>query len=59
MSGPEEKGTGLVFSMLVGWVHAFHAGVPLGGSGMLVEALVRPSVGGLRYRADFPAAVDK
>ena len=41
MSGPEEKGTGLVFSMLVGWVHAFHAGVPLGGSGMLVEALAR------------------
>src|ERR1700692_3128973 len=24
MSGPEEKGTGLVFSMLVGWVHFFH-----------------------------------
>lgn len=41
MSGPEEKGTGLVFSMLVGWVHAFHAGVPEGGSGALTDALAR------------------
>jgi phytoene dehydrogenase-like protein len=41
MSGPEEKGTGLVFSMLVGWVHAFHGGFPEGGSGALCDALVR------------------
>jgi len=41
MSGPEEKGTGLVFSMLVGLVHTFHGGFPEGGSGALVDALVR------------------
>ena len=41
MSGPEEKGTGLVFSMLVGWVHAYQGGIPEGGSASLVDALVR------------------
>jgi phytoene dehydrogenase-like protein len=40
MPGPEEKGTGLVFTMLAGWVHAFHAGIPVGG-GALPDALAR------------------
>ena len=41
MAGPEEKGTGLIFSMLVGFVHAFHGGFPRGGSGALVDSLAR------------------
>jgi phytoene dehydrogenase-like protein len=41
MAGPEEKGTGLIFSMLVGFVHAYHAGFPEGGSDSLTKALVR------------------
>lgn len=41
MSGPEEKGTGLIFNMICGIVHAFHGGMPVGGSGGLADALVR------------------
>jgi phytoene dehydrogenase-like protein len=41
MAGPEEKGTGLIFSMLVGFVHAYHGGFPEGGSDSLTKALVR------------------
>jgi phytoene dehydrogenase-like protein len=41
MAGPEEKGTGLVFSMLVGFVHEYHGGFPEGGSDGLTKALVR------------------
>jgi phytoene dehydrogenase-like protein len=41
MAGPEEKGTGLIFSMLVGFVHAFHGGFPEGGSFALTNSLVR------------------
>lgn len=41
MAGPEEKGTGLIFSMLVGFVHSFHGGFPVGGTMSLTHALVR------------------
>lgn len=41
MAAPEEKGTGLVFSMLVGFVHEFHGGFPVGGSGALADSLAR------------------
>lgn len=41
MSGPEEKGTGLVFNMLVGFMHSYHGGFPQGGSAELCNALVR------------------
>jgi len=41
MAGPEEKGTGLIFSMLVGFVHSYHGGFPEGGSAGLTDALVR------------------
>ncbi|WP_336971375.1 NAD(P)/FAD-dependent oxidoreductase [Sphingobium aromaticiconvertens] len=41
MSGPEEKGTGLVFNLIVGMSHSYHGGLPVGGSVALPEALVR------------------
>jgi phytoene dehydrogenase-like protein len=41
MAAPEEKGTGLIFSMLVGFVHAYHGGFPKGGSSGLTDSLSR------------------
>ncbi len=41
MAGPEEKGTGLIFSMLVGFVHSYHGGFPAGGAASLTDSLVR------------------
>ncbi|NQV55336.1 MAG: NAD(P)/FAD-dependent oxidoreductase [Rhodospirillales bacterium] len=37
---PEEKGTGIVLYTLPGFVHSYPSGVPEGGSGALVGALV-------------------
>lgn len=39
MAGPEEKGTGLIFSMMAGFVHTYHGGFPVGGSAALVDSL--------------------
>lgn len=39
MSGPEEKGTGLVFNMLTGFLHTYQGAFPRGGSGALTDAL--------------------
>ena len=39
MAGPEEKGTGLIFAMMAGFVHSFHSGFPVGGSGALTDSL--------------------
>ncbi len=41
MCGPEEKGTGMVFNILLGFMHAYKGGLPVGGSGSLSEALAR------------------
>jgi phytoene dehydrogenase-like protein len=41
MVGPEEKGTGLVFFLMVGFLHRYCAGLPVGGSGELSASLVR------------------
>jgi phytoene dehydrogenase-like protein len=41
MTAPEEKGTGLVFYMMIGLAHSFKGGVPVGGSGSLTAALAR------------------
>jgi phytoene dehydrogenase-like protein len=38
---PEEKGTGLALYTMPGFVHTYPSGVPVGGSGALVEALIR------------------
>jgi phytoene dehydrogenase-like protein len=38
---PEEKGTGLALFTMPGFVHTYPSGVPVGGSGALVEALMR------------------
>ena len=39
MSGPEEKGTGMVFNMLTGFLHTYQGAFPRGGSGALTDAL--------------------
>jgi len=39
MAGPEEKGTGLIFGMMAGFVHSYHSGFPVGGSGALSDSL--------------------
>jgi phytoene dehydrogenase-like protein len=41
MTAPEEKGTGLVFYMMIGLAHSFKGGLPIGGSGSLSAALAR------------------
>jgi phytoene dehydrogenase-like protein len=38
---PEEKGTGLALYTMPGFVHTYPSGIPVGGSGALVEALIR------------------
>jgi phytoene dehydrogenase-like protein len=37
---PEEKGTGLALFTMPGFVHTYPSGIPVGGSGALVEALM-------------------
>lgn len=39
--GPDEKGTGLFIFNMPGFVHTYPPGVPIGGSGALIDALVR------------------
>ena len=39
--GPEEKGTGAFIFNMPGFVHNYPSGIPVGGSGSLVAALVR------------------
>jgi phytoene dehydrogenase-like protein len=41
MAGPEEKGTGLIFNMMVGFIHTYQGGMPAGGSAELVHSLAR------------------
>lgn len=41
MVAPEEKGTGLVFYIMIGFTHTYQSGIPEGGSGALSEALLR------------------
>lgn len=38
---PEEKGTGLALFTMPGFVHTYPSGIPVGGSGALVESLMR------------------
>jgi phytoene dehydrogenase-like protein len=38
---PEEKGTGIAVYLMPGFVHSYPPGLPQGGSGALVDALVR------------------
>jgi phytoene dehydrogenase-like protein len=38
---PEEKGTGLALFTMPGFVHTYTSGIPVGGSGALVNALIR------------------
>lgn len=38
--GPEELGTGAILFSMPGYVHAYPPGVPVGGSGALVDALM-------------------
>jgi phytoene dehydrogenase-like protein len=38
---PEEKGTGLALFTMPGFVHTYTSGIPVGGSGALVNALTR------------------
>jgi phytoene dehydrogenase-like protein len=39
--GPDEKGTGAFIFNMPGFVHTYRPGIPRGGSGALVDALVR------------------
>jgi phytoene dehydrogenase-like protein len=39
--GPDEKGTGMILYSMPGFVHSYPPGIPEGGSGALVDALVR------------------
>lgn len=41
LTAPEDKGTGFVLYTMPGMVHTHPIGVPVGGSGALVEALIR------------------
>lgn len=41
MTSPEIKGTGLVVFTMPGFVHTYPGGLPEGGSGVLVESLIR------------------
>ncbi len=39
--GPDEKGTGITLYTMPGFVHTYPSGMPEGGSGVLVDALIR------------------
>lgn len=41
LTAPEDKGTGFVLYTLPGMVHRHPVGIPVGGSGALVDALIR------------------
>lgn len=40
LTAPEDKGTGFIFYTMPGMVHTYPIGVPVGGSGALVTALI-------------------
>jgi phytoene dehydrogenase-like protein len=41
LTAPEDKGTGFVLYTMPGMVHTYPIGVPIGGSGALVDSLIR------------------
>src|ERR1700722_15130865 len=41
LTAPEDKGTGFVLYTMPGMVHTYPIGVPVGGSGALVDSLIR------------------
>jgi phytoene dehydrogenase-like protein len=41
LTAPEEKGTGFILYTMPGMVHTYPIGIPVGGSGALVDALMR------------------
>lgn len=41
LTAPEDKGTGFILYTMPGMVHTYPIGVPVGGSGALVDALIR------------------
>jgi phytoene dehydrogenase-like protein len=41
LTAPEDKGTGFILYTMPGMVHTYPIGVPIGGSGALVDALIR------------------
>lgn len=41
LTAPEEKGTGFILYTMPGMVHTYPIGIPVGGSGALVDALIR------------------
>lgn len=53
--GPDEKGTGLFIFNMPGFVHNYPSGFPVGGSGALVDALVRCLT---HYGAEFRTSAD-
>jgi phytoene dehydrogenase-like protein len=54
---PDEKGYGGIIFYMPGMMHSFKPGLPVGGSGALVDALVRCLVdNGAEMRADTPVA---
>jgi phytoene dehydrogenase-like protein len=53
--GPDEKGTGAFIFNMPGFVHTYQPGIPVGGSGALVDALVRCLK---HYGAEFQTEAD-
>jgi len=41
LTAPEDKGTGFILYTMPGMVHTYPIGIPIGGSGALVDALMR------------------
>ena len=41
LTAPEDKGTGFILYTMPGMVHTYPIGIPIGGSGALVDALIR------------------
>ncbi len=55
LTAPEDKGTGFILYTMPGMVHTYPIGIPIGGSGSLVDALIscfRSYGGELRDRSD-------
>lgn len=57
LTAPEDKGTGFVLYTMPGMVHTYPIGVPVGGSGALVDALMRClQANGAEFRMNTPVA---
>ena len=55
LTAPDEKGTGFILYTMPGMVHTFPIGIPVGGSGALVDALMRClSAHGAEFRKESP-----